>query len=103
MYMTVSKISRQSAEPCTDTDIDTIVKAMPSFAAFRSSVVTKQAEGKIIYRSHSINGSNEMETVTLYATQGDYDAFKVDVAFTTFAADLEAGVYNPIVVTEEVI
>jgi hypothetical protein len=44
-----------------------------------------------------------METVTLYATQGDYDAFKVDVAFTAFAADLEAGVYNPIVVTEEVI
>ena len=100
--MTVSKISRQSAEPCTDTDIDTIVKAMPSFAAFRSSVVTKQAEGKIIYRSHSINGSDEMETVTLYATQGDYDAFKVDAVFTEFAADLE-GVYNPIVVTEEVI
>jgi hypothetical protein len=100
--MTVSKISRQSAEPCTDVDIDTIVKALPSFAAFRSSVVTKQAEGKIIYRSHSINGSDELETVTLYATQGDYDAFKVDAVFTAFAADLE-GVYNPIVVTEEVI
>jgi hypothetical protein len=88
MYMTVSKISRQSAEPCTDTDIDTIVKAMPSFAAFRSSVAAKQAEGKIIYRSHSINGSDEMETVTLYATQGDYDAFKVDSVFTAFAAEV---------------
>jgi hypothetical protein len=102
MYMTVSKISRQNAEPCTNADIDTVVKILPSFAAFRSSVVTKQSEGKIIYRSHSINGSDELETVTLYATQGDYNAFKADAAFIAFAAALE-GIYNPIVVTEEFI
>ena len=101
MYMTVSKISRKDATDCTAADIDTVVPALPSHSAFQAYVVARQAEGKVIYRSHSINASNEMETVTLYATQADYDAFKVDAAFTDLVADL-AIIYDS-VVTEEAI
>ncbi len=101
MYMTVAKISRKDATNCTDADISTVVPALPAHEAFQAYVVARQAEGKIIYRSHSINNVNEMETVTLYATQADYDAFKVDASFTALVAEL-AIIYNS-VVTEEAI
>jgi hypothetical protein len=99
--MTVSKISRKDATNCTDADISTVVPALPSFDAFRAYIVAKQAEGKVIYRSHSINDANELETVTLYAAQADYDAFKVDASFIALVAEL-AIIYDS-VMTEETI
>jgi hypothetical protein len=101
MYMTVSKISRKDATDCTDSDISTVVPALPSHEAFQAYVVARQAEGKVIYRSHSINDAKEVETVTLYAAQADYDAFKVDASFTALVAEL-AIIYDS-VVTEETI
>ncbi len=105
MYMTVSKISRKDTINISDVDIDTIMPAIDGYDEFREEIVSLQAAGKIIYRSSSIssrNGISEVETVTLYQNQGDFDAFKVTPVFTAFEANLEA-VYNTPVVTEEVV
>ena len=100
MYMTVSKLSRQSAEPCTQTDMDVILRALPTHAPYFAAFTALQGSGKIIYRAGSINADNEVETVTLYLTQQDYIDFSATPEWAAFEADLLA-IYNPIVFTEE--
>lgn len=102
MYMTVSKISRTDGSPCSLADMQTIVPSFPSWDAYSTYITTKQAEGKVIYRSSSINNSDEMETVTLYLDKSDYDTFKLDASWAALEADLLV-IYNPAIVTEEVI
>lgn len=103
MYMTVSKITRKDASAMTVADIATIMPSMGGYDAFQAYIAAKQAEGKIIYRSSSINGNAEVETVTLYLAKEDYDAFKLDASYITLESNLSAAVYNTPVITEEVI
>lgn len=102
MYMTVSKISRKDASMCTTVDLQTIVPSMHSWDAYWNYLTTKQGEGKVIYRSASINDNGEMETVTLYLAKEDYDTFKADPVWDVFETALLA-IYNPPVVTVEFI
>lgn len=102
MYMTVSKLSRQTAEPCTDADWQTILPAMPSHSPYRTHFESLQNTGKVIYRAGSINVANELETVTLYLTQQDYEDFKLTPEWAAFEADI-LSIYNPVVLTEETI
>lgn len=102
MYMTVSKISRKDATACSTVDLQTIIPSMYSWDAYKDYFTAKQGEGKVIYRSSSINEGGEMETVTLYLAKEDYDAFKADPVWDALEADLSV-VYNPPTVTEETI
>jgi len=102
MFMTVSRFARKNAEPCTQADIDTIIPAMPSRVAYKATFDGLQTAGDVIYRSGSINGANEIETVTLYRTQQDYDTFKIAPELLAFKDELLI-IYNLVAITEEVI
>lgn len=103
MYMTVSKISRKDASDISLADVDTIMPSMAGYDDFRAYIVAKQSEGKIIYRSSTINGDSEVETVTLYQAKEDFDTFKLDASYIEFEGNLVAAVYNAPVITEETI
>jgi len=103
MFLTVSRITRQDAAPITATDYETVIPGMATHAPYYQQVVALQAEGKIIYRSGSINGNGELETVTLYQTEAEYTAFRADPSWAPFEAELVGVVYNPVVVVEETI
>lgn len=102
MYMTTSKLSRQTADPCTDVDWQVILPAMPSHSAYRTYFEGLQSQGKVIYRAGSINGAAELETVTLYLTKQDYEDFKLTPEWAAFEEDILA-IYNPVDLIEETI
>ena len=102
MYMTVSHLARKTAEPCTQDDISTVIPAMTNRDAYKAALDALIAEGKIVYRSGSIDENNRLETVTLYRTQQDYLDFQLTTEWINFAADINA-VYDLFSMREEAI
>ena len=93
MFMTVSKLARKTAEPCTLDDVTDVIPAIPSRDAYRALIDSLITEGKIIYRSGSIDENNMLETVTLYRNQQDYDEFQLTPEWIAFSTDIFT-IYN---------
>ena len=102
MFITVSRLARKDAGPCTMTDVETTIPSFPSRDAYRTALDALITNGKIIYRSGSIDENNMLETVTLYRLQQDYDEFKLTPEWINFSTDINS-IYDVVSMTEEVI
>ena len=87
MFLTTSKLARKNNEPCDQDDIDTVIPALSGRDAYMAKLQEYQAQGKVIYRSGSIV-DGEVETVTLFQSEAEHNAFKAEGAVVAFEAEI---------------